>query len=125
MGGDAAAGPPFPPGADAEGYVVVAQRADVPPGALLRVLYGDEAVLLANVDGQVYALADDCLHAGAMLSEGLLRAGAVICPWHAWRYDAATGAVLLPRGTGLCTTTYAVRVDGEAIAVGPRRPRGE
>ncbi len=124
MGSSAGGDSSFPPGADAEGYLVVAQCADVPPGTLRRVQYGDEAVLLANVEGQVYALADDCLHAGATLSEGLLRAGAIICPWHAWRYDAATGEVLLPRATGLCTTTYAVRVDGGAIAVGPRRPRG-
>jgi nitrite reductase/ring-hydroxylating ferredoxin subunit len=117
----AGASAPFPAGADADGYLVVARQDDVPPGTLRRVDYGSEPVVLANVGGRLHALADTCLHAGATLSEGMVRASSVVCPWHAWTYDPASGQVLMPRSTGLCIATYPVRVDGEGIAIGPRR----
>lgn len=104
------------------GYVVVARRDEVPPGALKRVAYGDEAVVLANVDGQLYALEDECMHYGIPLSEGFIRDKTVICMWHAWRYDVTSGRLVNPPSTRLCLGTYPVRVEGDAIAIGPRAP---
>jgi nitrite reductase/ring-hydroxylating ferredoxin subunit len=111
-----------PEGPGELGYVVVAQRHEVPPGTVKRVAYGDEAVLLANVDGQLYALEDECMHYGVPLSEGFLRGSTIICMWHAWRYDLTTGRLVNPPSTRLCLGTYPVRVDGDAIAIGPRTP---
>jgi nitrite reductase/ring-hydroxylating ferredoxin subunit len=105
-------------------YVVVARAADLPPGTLLRVAYGDEPVVLANIGGKVRALADTCLHRGASLSEGRIRGGNVVCPWHAWTYDPASGRPIFPRSEGLCLATYPVRVDGDTIAIGPRAATG-
>jgi nitrite reductase/ring-hydroxylating ferredoxin subunit len=87
-----------PPAGD---YVVVADRDEVTPGTLKRVAYGDKPVVLANVAGRLYALADTCLHRGASLAEGRVRGSMLVCPWHAWTYDPATGRVLFPRGDAL------------------------
>jgi nitrite reductase/ring-hydroxylating ferredoxin subunit len=104
--------------------VVVARRDDLPPGTLKRVAYGDEPVVLANVGGQLRALADTCLHRGASLAEGRIRGGRIVCPWHAWTYDPGSGRPTFPRSESLCLATYAVRVDGDAIAIGPRAAAG-
>jgi nitrite reductase/ring-hydroxylating ferredoxin subunit len=109
-------------GPETSGYVVVARREEVPPGTLKRVAYGDAAVVLANVDGQLYALEDECLHYGVPLSEGFLKDRTVICMWHAWRYDLTSGRLVNPPSTRICLGTYPVRVDGNAIAIGPRIP---
>ncbi len=105
-------------------YIVVARAADLPPGALKRVAYGDEPVVLANIGGQVRALADTCLHRGASLAEGRIRGGHVVCPWHAWTYDPSSGRPVMPRSATLCLATYPVRVEGDVIVLGPRAAAG-
>jgi len=103
-------------------FVVVARRAEVPPGTMKRVAYGEEAVVLANIDGQLYAVEDECLHYGVPLSEGFIRDNTVICMWHAWRYDLTSGRLVNPPSTRLCLASYPVRVEGDGIAIGPRLP---
>ena len=53
-------------------------------------------------DGRVYAVFTTpdgvvvtdgvCPHKGGPLAEGVLRDGAVVCPWHWYTFDLATGA---------------------------------
>lgn len=45
-------------------------------------------------DGDVHALDDTCTHAGASLSEGGVRDGAVRCPRHGAPFDLRTGEAL-------------------------------
>lgn len=49
------------------------------------------AVAVFDLDGDLLALDDRCLHRGGSLSAGLVRAGVVTCPEHWWRYDLRTG----------------------------------
>jgi nitrite reductase/ring-hydroxylating ferredoxin subunit/uncharacterized membrane protein len=51
-------------------------------------------VLLARVNGQVFAVGDTCTHWGCSLSEGYLVDSSVRCHCHGSRFDLATGAVL-------------------------------
>ena len=108
-----------PSTASASGWVVVARCDELPPGRLKRVGYGDAPVVLANVEGQLYALSDTCQHHGASLAEGALRGTSLICAWHAWRYDAPTGRLVNPPSNRLRLTTYPVRLAGDQIAIGP------
>jgi nitrite reductase/ring-hydroxylating ferredoxin subunit len=32
-----------------------------------------------------------CLHEGGPLGQGYVEGTKVVCPWHGWEYDAATG----------------------------------
>jgi nitrite reductase/ring-hydroxylating ferredoxin subunit len=56
------------------------------PGDMKCVFLGDRRVLLANVDGKVYATGDVCSHALAFLSEGFLEGTVVECPLHGARF---------------------------------------
>ena len=111
------------PGAHAAAgaFVAVARLADLPPGTLLGVALPDGTpICLANVDGAVRAVHDGCTHQAFTLSSGDLADGQIECAWHGARFDAATGAVC--RGPACDpVATYAVRVAGDAIEVGPRQ----
>ena len=49
-------------------------------------------MVLANVDGKICALHDECSHQAYALSDGDLEGGDVVCIYHGARFDACTGA---------------------------------
>jgi 3-phenylpropionate/trans-cinnamate dioxygenase ferredoxin component len=114
---------PFPPELLAPGAADAAFRAaipvaDLPPGAMLRVSFGDLDVLLAHTTRGICAVADRCPHMSAPLSIGQLEGCVVSCPLHDGRFDLATGEpVQMP-------TTGGLRPDGTAHPVWtpPGRP---
>ena len=56
--------------------------------------------------GKLKALENECPHRGGPLSEGIVGAGTVLCPFHAWKFDLANGEC----HTEPCTIqTYTVR----------------
>lgn len=91
----------------------VARVAEVPPGAMRRVMHDDVAVLLCNVDGAFYAVEDVCTHDGGALDAGELEGCRVMCPRHGAYFDVTDGrALTLPAITPL--PTFVVRVaDGD------------
>jgi nitrite reductase/ring-hydroxylating ferredoxin subunit len=46
------------------------------------------------VEGRHYVTDAACPHAGGPLAEGVVREGCVVCPWHWYRYELATGRCL-------------------------------
>jgi 3-phenylpropionate/trans-cinnamate dioxygenase ferredoxin component len=78
-------------------YIAIADDSDVMEGQMLCATLGDERrVLVARVQGVLYALGDACSHRGAPLSDGVLEGCAVVCPWHYARFDVRTGEALGP-----------------------------
>lgn len=53
-----------------------------------------EELLVANVEGQYFALTNFCSHAGARLSTGRLKGYELSCPLHRATFDIRSGAVL-------------------------------
>ncbi len=53
-----------------------------------RTIYDVELVLFRNELGTVSALEDRCLHRYAQLSQGEVRNGQLVCPYHSWTYNA-------------------------------------
>jgi nitrite reductase (NADH) small subunit len=53
---------------------------------------GSRTLCVANIDGVIRALDNECPHRGGPLAEGMIEHGKLICPWHAWSFDPATGA---------------------------------
>lgn len=51
-----------------------------------------KTIALFNVAGEYHAVDNACPHRGGPLGEGDLDGTAVVCPWHAWRWDVTTGA---------------------------------
>ncbi|UCH84293.1 MAG: non-heme iron oxygenase ferredoxin subunit [Candidatus Latescibacterota bacterium] len=76
-----------------------------------------EPILVANVGGKYYSIADTCSHAMAYLSEGeLLEDCRVQCPDHAAIFDLKTGeALALPAVSAV--ETFEVIVEGDDIFV--------
>jgi 3-phenylpropionate/trans-cinnamate dioxygenase ferredoxin component len=97
-------------------FVRVAQVRDIAPGALLRVEVAGRLVCLANVDGAIYAVDDDCTHISGPLDQGELEGCVLTCPLHLAQFDICTGRVL--RGPARDNLpTYAVYIEGGDIYV--------
>jgi 3-phenylpropionate/trans-cinnamate dioxygenase ferredoxin subunit len=97
-------------------FVKVASVTDLPPGERLWHDFEEETVIVFNVAGQFYAIADLCTHDDGPLGDGELEGHEVTCPRHGARFDVRTGkALCLPAVTGV--PTYAVKVEDGAILV--------
>jgi 3-phenylpropionate/trans-cinnamate dioxygenase ferredoxin component len=97
-------------------FVKVARTSDVPPGTRYWVELEEETIVLFNVNGTFYAIADLCTHDEGPLEEGELDGYAVACPRHGARFDIRSGAALCLPATS-SVPTYRVRVDGDEIYV--------
>jgi len=58
-------------------------------GTVVRVDHVDVAVF--NLDQGWYAIKDACPHMGASLADGRLEKDRIVCRWHDWGFDLATG----------------------------------
>jgi 3-phenylpropionate/trans-cinnamate dioxygenase ferredoxin subunit len=73
-------------------WTKVASIGDCPVGELKGVMAEGVPVVLANVDGTVCALKDQCSHEALPLSDGELDDGEIVCLYHGARFDACSGA---------------------------------
>lgn len=71
---------------------------DFTPEKMRQVEVGDQRVLLANVEGEIYALGDACPNSILPLSTGALSGFRVICPWHGEEFDVRNGKCLEKAG---------------------------
>jgi nitrite reductase (NADH) small subunit len=73
--------------------VRICSTAELPrPGEAREFTAGSRILCIANIDGVIRALDNECPHRGGPLAEGMIEQGKLICPWHAWSFDPATGA---------------------------------
>lgn len=95
---------------------------DLDPGSTRSVETETESILVANVGGDFYALANRCAESPLPLSYSVLEDSVLICSWHGCRYDVRSGARVDELG-GDRIRVYPVKVvDGNvAIAVGVER----
>ena len=73
-------------------WVKVAELSACPVGELKGVVAEGTPIVLANVNGAVCALKDQCSHEDFPLSDGELEGGDVVCIYHGARFDACSGA---------------------------------
>lgn len=95
--------------------------ADVPPGTVKQVALGAADVAVCNVDGELFAIHDQCTHAGVPLSNGPLDGYQLICPWHGAAFDVRSGHPTSPPAYEPCRR-YAVSVAGDTITITDRVP---
>lgn len=77
-----------------EKFTAVLAVSDLPEGKPTRALYKGTPLLLVRRRSHVFALAETCAHLGGPLAEGKLEGRTIVCPWHASRFDLATGEVI-------------------------------
>jgi nitrite reductase/ring-hydroxylating ferredoxin subunit len=74
--------------------VMVGRASDIGEGKMTHVTAGGKEVLVANVEGNYYAISNICNHAGAELHEGELSGKELTCPWHGAKWDVTTGGLV-------------------------------
>lgn len=72
-------------------FTEVAQVNEVPTGTMKSYSVGGKQILIANIDGKLYAIDGVCTHAGGDLSKGKLEGKIVTCPRHGSKFDVTTG----------------------------------
>jgi nitrite reductase/ring-hydroxylating ferredoxin subunit len=97
-----------------EGFVAVAKVADVAPGTMTFVAVERERIVLANVEGEFYALRDVCGHRNAPLSRGKLDGCIVECPLHFAQFDMRTGKYV-DGPYSADVPAYPVKVEGDTV----------
>jgi len=113
-------------------WYVVADATDVDDAPVQATLLGDRFVLWRTADGVVRGAADRCPHREAPLSGGTVSDGCLVCPYHAWAFDADGACVAVPSsGPGAAIpsaadlTLLAVRERYGLIWLCPGSPVGE
>jgi nitrite reductase/ring-hydroxylating ferredoxin subunit len=96
-------------------FVKVAQRNEIPEGSGKVVEAGGCKIALFNSGGQFYAIDNACRHRGGPLGEGDVYGTRVVCPWHGWEYDFATGCNVDDPGMRL--TCFAIKIEGDDVFV--------
>ncbi|MFO8173373.1 MAG: non-heme iron oxygenase ferredoxin subunit [Longimicrobiales bacterium] len=94
-------------------WTKVATLEECPPGSLRKVMVGPEPVVLANVEGAVYAVLDRCTHEDLPLSDGEMEGTDLVCCYHGARFDVTSGAPrALPAVKPVKTFPVEMREDG-------------
>jgi Fe-S cluster biogenesis protein NfuA/nitrite reductase/ring-hydroxylating ferredoxin subunit len=100
-------------------FVDADAAAELEPGAVMATELDGIALLLANFEGEIYALRDGCPVDGGSLGGARLTAeGVIVCPWHNCAYDVRTGArVDGEEGEGLRVVPVAMKNGTVQVAV--------
>lgn len=99
------------------GFQTVARVGDIPEGQGRCFSVKGTMVAVFLEQGQYFAINDFCPHMGASLSEGYVEDGAVMCPWHAWRFSLRDGTWLDNSRSAIRTAHYEIRVEEDCIQV--------
>lgn len=103
-------------------FIEVARTTDLPVGRAKAVSIGEQKIALYHTASGFFATENVCPHRGGPLAEGDVIGNEIVCPWHLWSFDVATG--LCGGNAEICVRTYALRVDGDRILVSLTRPAG-
>src|SRR5213593_3764882 len=95
-------------------FVKIASLAQLSAGNVMEVTVNGTPYAVCNVGGNVTALNGICPHRQGPLGQGEINGNNVVCPWHAWEWDCATGANDFDPNKKVAT--FAVRVeDGDIL----------
>jgi len=98
-----------------EMFTKIATQSDLPaPNEAKEFPCGDKTICIANVNGEVSAMDNICLHRGGPLGLGVIEQGKVICPWHGWAWDPKTGEAGPPCAK---IAVYPLNVDGADVLI--------
>jgi nitrite reductase (NADH) small subunit len=96
-------------------YIRLAPVSEMPPANEVKEFAcGKRTLCVANVNGEIRAIDNECLHSGGPLGQGVIEGGKVICPWHGWAWDPTTGAAQVP---GVKVAVYPVKVENGDVLV--------
>jgi nitrite reductase (NADH) small subunit len=95
--------------------IKICGKSDLPhPGEAKEFRAGARTLCVANVDGVISALDNECPHRGGPLSEGMVEDGKIVCPWHAWAFDPKTG---ITDASQERAPVYPISIEGDDVLV--------
>ena len=97
-------------------FTKIARLQDIPVGSLLPFDVKQQKFIIARTEEGVYALANECTHDSAPISDGKLKKTEVMCRRHGARFDLKTGAVTAPPAL-VPLDTYEVKIEGDDVFV--------
>ena len=98
-------------------YFEIIPASELPNGERLFIEIEGNSLVIFNIAGQFFAIADICSHDGGPLGEGDLEGFNVICPRHGAEFDVRTGKVVqLPAVDDI--PAYPVQVRDGTIFIG-------
>jgi len=98
-------------------YYPICAAEELSPGERLFIKVGETPIVVFNIEGEFFAIADTCTHDQGPLGEGEVEDHEIICPRHGARFDIRTGEVLaLPAINGV--PKYPIRVVGGMVEIG-------
>jgi nitrite reductase/ring-hydroxylating ferredoxin subunit/DMSO/TMAO reductase YedYZ heme-binding membrane subunit len=104
-------------GATPPGFVDVCAVGDIAESRATTVCLSGERVAIFRYDGRVSAVSNVCRHQNGPLGEGKIVGGCIVCPWHGYEYEPASGRAPAPFTERL--PTFSVRVVGGRVFVNP------
>ena len=99
------------------GKILAGKTSEITPGKIVKVESDGKAILVANVDGNYYAMDDVCTHQGASLSEGTIEGSTITCPWHGSTWDCKTGKLVAFASQLNGLASYKVVVESDSVFV--------
>ena len=99
------------------GKILAGKTSDIPPGKMLKVSANGKDILVANMDGNYFAMDDTCAHQGASLSEGTLEGSTITCPWHGSTWDCKTGKLIAFASQLKDSASYKIIVESDNVFV--------
>jgi nitrite reductase (NADH) small subunit len=96
-------------------FIKLTSQTELPPKNEAREFpCGDKVICVANVNGEICAIDNVCLHRGGPLGQGVIEKGKVVCPWHGWAWDPKTGEA----GTsGAKVAVYPVKIESGDVLI--------
>ncbi len=99
------------------GKILAGKTSEIPPGKIVKVEAEGKVILVANVDGNYFAMDDVCTHQGASLSEGTIEGSTLTCPWHGSTWDCKTGKLFAFASQLNDLASYKVVVESDSVFV--------
>jgi methionine sulfoxide reductase heme-binding subunit len=98
-------------------FVDVCATDDIPEARARTVCVSGERVAIFKYDGRVSAVSSVCRHQNGPIGEGKIVGGCIVCPWHGYEYEPATGRAPAPFTEKL--PTFAVKVVAGRVLLDP------
>jgi nitrite reductase (NADH) small subunit len=96
-------------------FVKLATESDLPAlNEAKEFSCGEKTICIVNVNGEISAMDNSCLHRGGPLGQGVIEGGNVVCPWHGWAWDPKTGE---SDGPGAKISLYRIRIEGGDVLI--------
>jgi nitrite reductase/ring-hydroxylating ferredoxin subunit len=83
----------------------------------IKVEVKNNEIMLANVDGKIYAIENICSHEQCGLNEGDLNGFVITCPCHGAKYDVRNGNGFKETPWGSGQESFEVKVEGNDVFV--------